>query len=237
MIIFIMILIFVLIVASTWWFGLWSNLITLINLFLASLVASSFYENVAVEIVIRQPTYIVLVEFVSLWLVFFVAFFILRAITDVFSKVRLKFDFWTETIGRSLLSVWIAGVFICFTMFSLQLAPLPPHFFVKGGDDFELPDSSTSPSEIAAEIPAELLAKRKYFGPDKLWAAFIQSRSRGALSEGRDTTLFPSYRLGVHPDDTKLNFRVFDPFGNFFEVNHVRRVAVSKQKILRVSTN
>ena len=101
MIIFIMILVFVLVVASTWWFGLWSNLITLINLFLASLAASSFYENVSVEILIRQPTYLVLVDVVSLWLVFFITFFVLRAITDVLSKVRLKFDFWTETIGRS----------------------------------------------------------------------------------------------------------------------------------------
>lgn len=235
MIVFIMILIFVLIVASTWWFGLWSNLITLVNLFLASLVASSFYENVAIEIVARQPSYIVLVDFVSLWLVFFVTFFVLRAVTDMLSKIRLKFDFWTETIGRSLLSVWIAGVFISFTMFSMQLAPLPPHWFVDGTDDTELPDPWSSPSEISNEIPAELLAKRKSYGPDKLWAAFIQSRSRGALSEARDTTLFPPYRLGVHPDDEKLNARVFDPFGNFFEINHVRRVAVSKQKILRVS--
>ena len=237
MIIFIMILVFVLVVASTWWFGLWSNLITLINLFLASLVASSFYENVAVEIVIRQPTYLVLVDFVSLWLVFFITFFVLRAITDVLSKVRLKFDFWTETIGRSVLSVWIACVFISFAMFSLQLAPLPPHLFVDGDGEYELPDSTSNPSNIADDIPPQLLAKQKYYGPDRMWAAFIQSRSRGALSEARDTNLFPPYRLGVHPDDEELNSRVFDPFSNFFEINHIRRVEVSKQKILRVSAN
>ena len=234
MIVLIMVLVFVLVVASTWWFGLWSNLITLINLFLASLTASSFYENVAIEIAYRQPTYLVLVDFVSLWLVFFVTYFVLRAITDMLSKVRLKFDFWTETVGRSILSVWIACVFISFAMFSLQLAPLPPHLFVDGEAEYELPDSKTNPAEIAKEIPAELLAKEKYFGPDRLWAAFIQSRSRGALSEARDTPLFPPYQLGVHPDDEELNCRVFDPFGNFFEINHIRRVEVSKQKILRV---
>ncbi len=237
MIVLSLILIFVLIVASTWWFGLWSNLITLINLFLASLVASAFYENVAVEIQSRQPSYRALVDFISLWLVFFLTFFILRTITDIFSKVRLKFDYWTEIIGRSLLSVWIAGLFICFTMFSFQLAPLPPNLFVEGGDDLELPDALVSTGEIASQIPAELLAKQKHFGPDKMWASFIQSRSRGALSESRDTSLFPTYKLGLHPDDVKLNSRVFDPFGNFFEVNHLRRVAVSKQKILRISSN
>ena len=47
MIILVVILLLILIPAATWWFGLWNNFLTLINLLLAGLIASSYYETLA----------------------------------------------------------------------------------------------------------------------------------------------------------------------------------------------
>ena len=64
------ILMFILIVASTWWFGLWSNLVTLINLFISSLVASSIYQPIATELENINASYRLLYDFIAVWLVF-----------------------------------------------------------------------------------------------------------------------------------------------------------------------
>ena len=125
MVALIIILVFVIVIASTWWMGLWSNLITLVNFLLAAMVASSFFEPVASRLDEMMPSYTYLVDFLALWLIFIVSFIALRGITELLSGVRLKFDYWTETIGRSILSVWLACCFVCFTCFSLHLAPLP----------------------------------------------------------------------------------------------------------------
>lgn len=212
MLIAIAIVTFILIVASTWWFGLWSNLITLINLFLASLLASSIYQPVANELANLNKTYAPLYDFIAVWLVFVVAFMILRGLTDLMSAYRLRFDGVTEIIGRSVLSVWIAGVFVCFSFFTFQLAPFSPGVY---GD-------KPGPREELGTVP------------DKLWLAFIQSRSRGALSATQKKGLWPEYKLPQHPDDVGQDKRVFDPFADFLEDAKFRRRSISKRKNLRV---
>ena len=201
-------LIFVTIVGCTWWVGLWNNLITLINFFIASLVASSFYENLVNTIVNQDNSYVAVAYFLAVWALFALTFFILRMITDFGSAYRLKFDNITELVGRSVLSVWLAGAFVCFTFFTLQMAPLPPNLF---GDSVE----------------------NTGIGPDRLWLAFIQSRSRGALSENKNTSLFPTYPDNLsHPDDP-ADARVFDPTASFMDGHYWLRYEVSRRKTLR----
>jgi hypothetical protein len=205
---------FILIVASTWWFGLWSNMITLINLFIASLLASSIYEPVAKMLTGINSSYRSVYDFIAVWLVFCLAFFILRGITDVASAYRLKFDPLTEMIGRSILSTWIAGVFICFSFFTLQMAPFTPAMYG---------------SEAKATEPKQLGTF-----PDKLWLAFIQSRSRGALSASKDAGWgLKAYKMTDHPDDVELESRVFDPNGNFLFSMENKRWTLSKKKTIR----
>jgi len=205
---------FVLIVASTWWFGLWSGIVTLVNVFLASLLASSLYQPVSQKLSDINPTYQVLFDFIAVWIVFCLAFFVLRGATDTLSRYRLKFDPLTELIGRSIVSAWIAGVFICFAFFTMQMAPLTPAFY--GSQSM-----ATNPSEVGTI-------------PDKLWLAFIQSRSRGALAASKSAGGgLPEYRLSDHPDDAGLNKRVFDPYGQFLFEMEDRRWKLSKQERLR----
>ncbi len=214
MTILVAILLFIVVAAATWWFGLWSNLITLVNLLLSGLIASSVYQNVADRIYDLQPSFVLLVDFISVWLVFILSFMILRAMTDTLSAYRLVFHPLVEMSGRTVLSLWIAGVFVCFTFFTLHLAPLDREFF---GD-----------KERAGEIPGTLF--------DRSWLAFIQSRSRGALSSSKqENLLFPEYKGTPHPDDVDLDARVFDPRATFLIDAEFRRRTIEDRETLRVT--
>ena len=155
-------LIAALIVGMTWWLGSWNIFINLINFFIAALVASSFFESLAGMLESFDTTYRYFIDFVAIWLLFFITFGLLRLVTDFLTVYQMQMNFWVELPLRTILSLWLAGGFICFTFFTLHLAPLPPENY------------SSSPQ-----------TKLFGFGPDRMWAAFIQSRSRGALSESK----------------------------------------------------
>lgn len=201
--------ILILVVGSTWWMGFWSNVLNLVSFFIAALTASAFYENVAWQIEGLDSAYTYLADFVAVWGTFVVVFVALRVATDVLSSIRLKFEPITEYAGRTLVSVWLACGFIAFTSFTLHLAPLPP-------DDFQ-----ATPEQRLIGI-----------GPDRLWLAFIQSRSRGALAAYRHSDLFDTYNLQPHPDDVELDARVFDPVGGFIYEHRARRVRISQKEVL-----
>ena len=200
------------VIASTWWMGLWSNLITLINFLLSAMLASSFYEPVASRFEDYLPTYTYVSDFIGVWVIFILSFLILRTVTDFLSKVRLRFDNVTELVGRSILSIWLAGCFVCFSFFTLHMAPLPPNAYQENVKDRVLG-----------------------IGPERQWLAFIQSRSRGALSEVQDSTVLDPYTLSDHPDDADQNKRVFDPSANFIFNFHLRRKNLSKESGIRVA--
>jgi hypothetical protein len=212
MLIFIAITMFILIVASTWWFGLWSNLVTLINLFLATMIASTSFEPVSLWLLNLNSSYRLLYDFIAVWLVFLLAFVVLRGVTDVLSGYRLKFDPITELVGRSVLSIWIAGVFVCFSFFTLQMAPLKPNLY-------------------AENVPKSEMGTI----PDRLWLSFIQSRSRGALAASKERSfLFAGYELADHPDDIEVDARVFDPNANFLLYYSSKRRTIAERTVLRI---
>ena len=190
---------------------MWSNFITLINFFIASLVASSFYITLAHDLAKNMPDYSALADFISLWIIFVVVFVVCRTITDVLSPTRVKFDIATEMVGRSVLSIWIACVFVAFTLFSFHMAPLHPDAFQK--------DSNSATLGI---------------GPDRMWMAFIQSRSRGALSENRAKNFIVQEQpKSTHPDDAGLDVRVFDPNAMFIDKYRQKRSALSRRNDFR----
>lgn len=207
MIIASIILLFLLVILSTWWFGLWSNFITLINFFFASLIASSFYEPFADTLADAIPDYSALCDFIALWILFVGSFIVCRTITDVLSPRKLKFDMATEMVGRSIFSIWIACVFVAFTLFSFHMAPFHPNDFQK-------------------DVESSTLG----IGPDRMWLSFIQSRSRGALSASRtENFLVGKHPKSSHPDDAGLDARVFDPRARFIDEHHRKRSRLSKK--------
>ncbi len=209
MITLIIVLVFFGVIACTWWFGIWSNCLTLINMILSGLIASSFYEGLATELA-GSVGYKPLVDFLAVWILFVGSYLVLRTLTDITSSRKLHFDPVIEMVGQSVLSVWIACVFLAFTIFTLHLSPLTPSDFQANATDSTLG-----------------------IGPDRMWLAFIQSRSRGALSASKDANfLAQKYTLEDHPDDVELNARVFDPRGTFIQENLTRRTELATKKTL-----
>jgi hypothetical protein len=214
MLIMMLILIFIITVASTWWFGLWSNLISLVNVLLSAMIATSFYENTSFELEQRLTSYASILPFISIWLLFALTFVFLRGLTDLLSGMRLKFDAVTELVGRSLMSIFVAGVFVGFVSFTLQMAPLRPSLF-----------SSDVSSATAAPI-----------GPDQLWISFVRNLSTGSLSYTVDETLFfPPYLFtqSVNSEIRLIEVRMFDPYGKFLEDRANERRTIAQRETLR----
>src|SRR5687767_12713915 len=90
--------------AGVWFQGLWSAAVTLVNLILSMVIATSFYEPAAtaVEGIEAAKSYTYLLDFVLLWLIFGLTFAILRAITDALSAKAVTFDLPVELGGRTV---------------------------------------------------------------------------------------------------------------------------------------
>jgi hypothetical protein len=151
--------------AGLWFQGLWSAAVTLVNLILAMLIATSFFEPLSnvIQGIGAAASYTHLLDFVVLWLLFAITFAILRTITDAISKKQVQFDMPVEMAGRSVLALFCGWLMVCFVAFSLQMAPL----------------NSANP------LGAWATPSAKTFGPvspDRLWLGFMFSRSgKGAL--------------------------------------------------------
>jgi hypothetical protein len=162
----ILFLIFVMVAAGLWFQGLWSCAVTLVNLFLAMMIATTFWEPLTTMIEdTGAKSYTHLLDFLVLWILFAVAFGILRAITDSLSRTQVAFDMPVEMAGRSILAAWGAWLVVCFAAFSLQMAPL------NSATPLGAWSTPTAPTFLVTS-------------PDRLWLGFMHSRSKGALSGG-----------------------------------------------------
>jgi hypothetical protein len=153
--------------AGVWFQGLWSAAVTLVNLIVSMVIATSFYEPAAsaIESIGAAKSYTYLLDFVLLWLIFGIAFGVLRTITDALSSKAVSFDLPVELGGRSLLALACGWMMVCFVAFSLHMAPL----------------NSKDP------LGAFSTPSAKSFGPiapDKLWLGYMHSRSRPAAFGG-----------------------------------------------------
>jgi hypothetical protein len=206
-------LLFLLIAAALWFQGLWSNAVTLINLIVAMLIATNFWEPTCTLIEgVGAASFTYLLDFVVLWFWFVFAFVFLRLITDLLSRTRVKFEMPVEMGGRTLLAMWNAWLVVCFTAFSLQMAPL----------------NSASPLG-AWETPNS--SSFLFVSPDRLWLRFMQSRSRQALSRGH----FSQAPHPVHTNDQDANVETFDPLSEFPIKYRDRRAKYAAESSMRVA--
>jgi hypothetical protein len=205
-----LILVFLATAGLIWLHGLWGAAITLINMIMAMLIAMNLFEPLSDIGEGQDASFTFLFDFVMLWMVFFFTFGILRLVTDMLSKTRVKFDLPIEMAGRSILAIWCGWLMVCFTAFSLMMAPL----------NSETPLGAWQSPKDGAMI----------FSPDRLWLGFVHSRSRGALSRGKIED-----GPEAHPDDAGLNVETFDPFGEFPIKYHDRRVKYVQEEQMRVA--
>lgn len=160
--------------------GTWSNVLTLINVILAGIIATCYFEPLAAWIEglhdwFGSITYAL--DFFSIWLLFALSFAILRAITDQLSKVRVRFKKPVEYVGSSLSASLVGFVLVCFTAMSLHTAPLSKNFM----------NGAISPVN---DKPVFL-----GIAPDHVWLGFV----RGIT--GKDGPLYTSSSNGFDPND------------------------------------
>ena len=217
-------LLFLIVAAALWFQGLWSNAVTMINLIIAMLLATNFWEVIStalengtilfgIEIeFLKLGSFTYLLDFIVLWFLFVFFFVFLRLITDLLSRTRVKFEMPIEMGGRSLLAMWNAWLVVCFTAFSLQMAPL----------------NSVNPLG-AWETPNQ--SSFLFVSPDRLWLRFMQSRSRGALARGH----FSQSPYSQHADDQAANVEAFDPLSEFPIKYRERRAKYQNAEAMRVN--
>ena len=119
-------LIFAIVAAALWFQGLWSAAVTLVNLLLAMMIATNFFEPIAsaiegigrrfVHVLARFRRAVAAVRFV---------------VRDSCGRSPIRSprrgsssSMPVEMAGRSILAAWCAWLMVCFVAFSLQMAPL-----------------------------------------------------------------------------------------------------------------
>lgn len=203
-------LLVLLITAALIWFqGLWGAAIALVNLTFAMLIATNLFEPISSMVDGLEGSITYLLDFVVLWMIFVPTFAFLRLMSHLFSGTRVKFILPVEMAGRTILALWCGWMMVCFTAFSLTMAPLN------------------------AENPLGAFSSPKggsFLGmaPERMWLGFAHSRSRGALSRG-------NYSGEGHPDDANLNVEAFDPLAEFPIKYHDRRVKYANESEMRVA--
>src|SRR5262249_41215765 len=151
------------------------------NMFLAMMIATSFYEPIstAIEKIGAAATYTYLLDFIVLWLLFAISFGILRSISDVLSPNNVKFDLPVAMAGRCVLALFWGWVMVVFVAFSLQMAPL----------------NAESPlGAFATPNSRSFLG----FAPERMWLGFMYSRSRPAALGGNQFDANADFPLRYH---------------------------------------
>lgn len=174
--------------------GLWSSAINVVNITMAGLIATNYFEPLANLADSSGTNY--MMDSIMLWALFALSFIILRLITQSLSNHDVHFIKPVDLAGRAVLGIWAGWVFVCFAAFAMVTAPI-------GAQPLGAWESPDAKSFLV-------------FSPERMWMAFAQSRSMGALSD---------YNRGVplHPDDTQTGAQVFDSYGEFSYKYYARR--------------
>ena len=109
--------------------GIWTNLIRLFNLIFSGLIATNYYESLADVLESALPSYTYFVDFLSVWLIFVVAFAVLRELTIRLSLVRVWFPAIIDKWGGRVLAFVLGFTMLSFSVFALYTAPLQPGYW------------------------------------------------------------------------------------------------------------
>ncbi len=106
--------------------GVWSNTITLVNIFFSGLVAFGFYSPIVVyldeEVTSGQHTY--WLDFCIVWALFCATMIVTRSLTAALSKTKLRFKNPIDSWAGPIIGILAAWVLASFTMATLHMAPM-----------------------------------------------------------------------------------------------------------------
>ena len=207
----VLLLIFLIVAAAMWFQGLWNSVVTLINLLLAMMLAFNYFEPLADLIDKQDRSYTYLVDFLALWGLFVLSFGLLRLFTDMLSRKRVVFRLLDRN-GRAQHPGALGRLVVCrFHLCQLHTAPLGPH-------PMGFQQTPTSGNFLG-------------MAPGRGWLAFMQSRSRGALSRGESDAA----KRSPLSEDQNVNVRIFDPESRFILKYYQRRKNFESEPDYRVA--
>jgi len=136
--------------------GLWTGLVTLLNVLLAASVATAWYEVLANFLEGHLPSYTYLLDSLSIWAIFSVVLLVLREVTDRTSPTKVKFLRQVEFFGAPAIAMIVGWLMVAFTAASLHTA--------------------AEPRDIVQPTPE----KNLFFGlaPDRKWLQWVRNASR-----------------------------------------------------------
>src|SRR5882757_6895500 len=154
--------------------GLWSNTISLVNIFISGLVAFGFYSPLVVYLdeglSNGQHTY--WLDFAIIWGLFAISMLICRTLTGSLSKTRMRFKHPIDAVGGPLVGFFAAWVLASFTLATLHTSPMPKDAF---GGKLNYTDADS----------AFFLTT-----PDAAWLRFVESMSQPIALGGSSTDQF-----------------------------------------------
>lgn len=156
--------------------GMWNNGLRFINVVLAALLATNFWEplaNLAENKI--HPKFTFFWDYLALWGLFALFMVILQLATRQLSEVKVRFLRIVDQIGGSAFAVLTGYVMICFITMSIHLAPLGEKAFFDGFDP-----------ERAALLGLY---------PDRQWLAFMEWVSKGAYATSPPQVFDPEHRF------------------------------------------
>jgi hypothetical protein len=185
---------FAIVAGLCWRQGLWSCAINVINLTLAAVIATNYFEPLANMADATGTNY--MMDSIMLWTLFAVSYIVLRLITQMLSDHDVNFIKPVDLAGRSILAIWCGWLFVCFAAFATMTAPV-----------------GASPAGAWDTPEAKSF---QFMSPEQQWLAFAQSRSMGALSNFNSGA-------PLHPDDAQSGAQVFDSNGEYTYKYYTRR--------------
>ncbi len=120
----VLVVVMLLVVALLLPYGFWGNVINLINVVTAALLATNFWEPLSSFITSKAPGFMFLADIFVIWILFAAFLFGLRTATEFASRVKLRFPPLVERLGNVLFAGWVAWVLVCFLCMTLHMAPL-----------------------------------------------------------------------------------------------------------------
>ena len=164
MLVLLLILVLAVCAGMVWLQGLWGAAMALFNTIFAGLIATNFYRPIASQIDDLLHSFTYFWDLISFWLLFLIAFSVLRGLTDLLSKYHVQFITPVEMTGRSILAIVVAWLMVSLICFSLHLAPLPR-------------------SPFFGSFQTQAMS-RDFLGmaPDQQWLKLVNHCSRGSLS-------------------------------------------------------
>jgi hypothetical protein len=108
--------------------GLWGAALMFVNVMFAGLIAFSIFEPAANLLASNIPFMVAFADFVSLVILFTVAFVLLRLATDNLGFYMVRFPGWLYHVGRYLFAAFTAWYLMGMVLCMLQTAPIHKQF-------------------------------------------------------------------------------------------------------------